>query len=276
VAHGLTRWPSSPTSLTGPMTYNDTSFSPTLASSSISRHPLPPQPCVASLLRVAPLPPSSPLRPATLSVLGSLRHLGLASPARHSPQTSEGIRRQQPLLFGGIHRWSPRPPGEMRRRHLLRAGDPPPDGHPLLLRRSSPSWCHAQRRQPPLPPLQRRRPPLPPPPPAVVLWAWHGTDGPSCLGLARHEKLPSCLCCAASAARSAGTTRARQSSCRVVLVPVVPVSCCAGRAKWPSIAGLLGCLLLGRCAVRAWRAADGRLRTQLPVFVLTDKTRIHL
>jgi hypothetical protein len=28
--------------------------------------------------------------------------------------------------------------------------------------------------------------------------------------------------------------------------------------------------------VRAWRAAGGRLRTQLLVFVLTDKTRIHL
>jgi hypothetical protein len=184
-------------------------------------------------------PPSYPLHPATLSVLGSLRHLGLASPARHSPQTSEGIHRRQPLLFGGIHRWSPRPPGEMRHRHLLRAGDPPPDGHPLLLRRSSPSWCHAQRRQPPLPPLQRRRPPLPPPPPAVVLWAWHGTDEPSCLGPVRHEKLPSSLCCAVNAARSAGTTRARQSSCRIVLVPVVPVSCCAGQmAIYSWIVGL--------------------------------------
>jgi hypothetical protein len=40
---------------------------------------------------------------------------------------------------------------------------------------------------------------------------------------ARHEKMASCPCCAASSARSAGTARARTASCRIVLVPIVPV-----------------------------------------------------
>jgi hypothetical protein len=55
---------------------------------------------------------------------------------------------------------------------------------------------------------------------------WHGTDGSSChrpcLVPARHEKLASCSWCASSAARSAGTARARMSSCPFVLMPIVP------------------------------------------------------
>jgi hypothetical protein len=54
-------------------------------------------------------------------------------------------------------------------------------------------------------------------------------------GPARHEKMASCPCCAASSARSAGTTRARTASSRIVPVPIVPVSGWAGRAIWPCI-----------------------------------------